>query len=79
MTNKIQTGGYVTGFRVGEMILDVGGRLPIIEIEYRPHPTSPDNEMMNIQLVLRPDVANRLLVGLQGKIDEVSDRKASMN
>jgi hypothetical protein len=79
MTNKIQTDGYVTGFRVGEMILENGAILPIIEFEYRPHPTSPDQEAMNVQLSLRTEVADRVLQGLQRKIDEIADRKAAMN
>jgi hypothetical protein len=75
----VKTAGYVTGFRVGEMILENGARLPIIEFEYRPNPTSPDQEAMSAQLVLRPELVNRLLKGLQQKVDEIADRKTSMN
>jgi hypothetical protein len=79
MTYRIQTAGYVTGFRVGEMILENGSKLPIIELEYRPNSTSPDQETMSVQLSLRSEVADRLLQGLQRKVDELSDRKTSIN
>ncbi|MGE0062082.1 MAG: hypothetical protein AB7T86_08385 [Xanthobacteraceae bacterium] len=78
-TNQMQTGGYVTGFRVGEMILENGGKLPIVELEYRPHPASSDQEAMSVQLALRSEVANRLLRQLKQKIDDIEDRKSSMN
>ena len=79
MTHNIQTAGYVTGFRVGEMIIENGGRVPIIEFEYRPNPASPDQEKMNAQLAFRLEVAKRMLQQLQQKVDEVEDRKTSMN
>lgn len=79
MTYKIQSGGYVTGFRVGEMHMEGGGRIPIVEFEYRPSPASPDQERMSAQLALRPEVANRLLQQLQQKVDEIEGRKETMN
>jgi len=79
MTGKIQTGGYVTGFGVGEMIMENGGKLPIIKFEYRLNPKSPDQNAMIVQLALRAEVANRLLQALQRKVDEIEDRKTSMN
>jgi len=79
MTDKMQTGGYVTGFRVGEMVLENGRKLPIIEFEYQPTHASPDLEKMSVQLALRPEVANRLLQQFQRKVDEIEDRRTSMN
>lgn len=79
MPDTLQTAGYVTGFRVGEMILENGGRVPIIELEYRPNPASPDQERMSAQLVLPSKIANRLLQELQQKVDEIEDRKTPMN
>lgn len=75
----MQTAGYVSAFRVGEMILENGERLPIIEFEYRPNPTSFDQDKMSAQLALRPEVAKRLLQQLQQKIDEIEGRKPTMN
>jgi hypothetical protein len=76
---EANTGGYVTGFRVGEMILGNGGSMPIVEFEYRPHPASPDQEAMSVQLALRSEVASRLLRQLKQKVDDIGDQKSSMN
>jgi hypothetical protein len=61
------------------MILENGGAVPVIEFEYRPNSASPDQETMSAQLALRPKIANRLLQELQQKVDEIEDRKTSMN
>ena len=79
MTHKIQTGGYVTGFRVGEMILENGGKLPIAEIEYGPNPTSPNQERMSVQLAFRSAIANSLIQQLQQKLGEVEHNKTAMS
>ncbi len=79
MTYKIQTAGYATAFRVGEMILENGERLLITEFEYRPNPTSPDEEKMSGQMVFQPGIARRLIEQLQRKIDEIEGRKTTMN
>lgn len=79
MSNNIQTAGYVTGFRVGEMILEDSRKVPIIELEYRPHPASPDEECMSVQLAFRSEVANRMLQELKRKIDEIAHGVASLN
>lgn len=79
MPNTLQTAGYATAFRLGEMTLENGERIPIIEFEYRPNPKSPDQEKMNAQLAFRLEVANRLLQELKRKVDEIEDGKASLN
>jgi hypothetical protein len=79
MISKMQTGGYVTGFRTGEMVLENGTKLPIVEFEYRPHPTSPDQEAMGVQLTLRSEVAMRFLQAFREKLDQIDAHKNSMN
>jgi hypothetical protein len=79
MPDNIQRAGYVTAFRIGEIILEDGRRMPIIEFEYWSNPSSPDQSKTSVQLAFQLEVANCLLQDLKRKVDDIEGRKTSLN